>query len=325
MKSKKEYREQFLQKYGDKIKNANMTKIAYLIEKAVKTKNPKLLDYENIVSIGARKTGESINKEQFNQLLEHIYEFWIENNIKPRLKTAKYDSEREQLQQLIDEFDEYKKDKTDFDIYDFWVYQGDRWLGGIKSPIYYQGRYFCHFYTNVMSTDRFEFEKQCYDARIYLNVKIQNSVELAKIFVDKALQKNVPLTFKIAFFEERNDNFVIYGDYQYLDSIVQMIEETKKENPQLFEGCKVKNPLMATLGGYMGFGEEPFSFGSYNSIRTEIMEYAYRDLVKQFETDPTSLTQENIQQAFELACEKNHIDSENFYLNKLDKYFSYDR
>ena len=258
-------------------------------------------------------------------MLENIYEYWIENNIKNRLKTAKYESEKEQYQNLIDEYKEYKKDKSDFDISDFWMFQGDRWIGGIKAPVYYQGRYFCHFYTNVMSTDRFEFEKPWCDARIYLNIKTQNTVQLANVMIDKAIQKNIPLTFKFAFFDERNDNFVLYSEYKHMDSLVNLIDETKKENPNLFAGCEVKNPLMAALKGYMGFGEEPFTFDSYNSVRADILEGTYKKLSEQYIQDKDSLTKENIVLAFQDQCNKNQIDSENFYLNKPDRCFDLEK
>ena len=54
----------------------------------------------------------------------------------------------------------------------------ERSVGGISSPIYFQGKYFCHFYTNMMSASRKKFEKQFYDARIYLNIKLENRLTM---------------------------------------------------------------------------------------------------------------------------------------------------
>ena len=325
MQTKKEYREEFLQKYGTEIQNANMDKIAYLIEKAVKTNKPQILDYKNIVSIGAAKKGEKVDANQLAFLLENIFEYWIKNNIKIRLKTAQSDWQKQEYEKLIEDFDFYKKNKKEFDIFDFWSYYGEKWIDGKKSPIYFQGKHFCHFYTNMLSTDRFDFEKQWYDAKIYLNIKVQNTPKLAKIFIDKAIQKNIPLTFKFGFCDDRNDNFVLYSEYKHINSLIDMIEETKKENPKLFVGCKVKNPLMSTLKGYMGFGEEPVTWGSYKSVRVDILEGTYRTLAKLYKNDKGCLTKDNIISVFNDECKRNYVDSQKFYLNQKEQHFNYDK
>ena len=128
---------------------------------------------------------------------------------------------------------------------------------------------------------------------------------------------NLPLTFKLATSALRNDNFVLYDQFENMTNLIGLIEKTKKENPALFVGCKVKNPLLATLKGYMGFGEEPY-WDSYTSVRVEALEKAYKTLSGHYKTDKNYLTKENIKNAFDEACKKNHIDSTNFCFNNTE-------
>lgn len=324
MEKKGEYKKKFYQLYGSEIENVNMDKIVYLLEKAVKTNKPKILSYLKIVEIGARKKGEKINDDEFCELLKKIFEYWIEHNIKERAKTAEYEFEQKRFAELLEIYEEYQKNKAEFDINDFWQFQGDNWIEGRKSPIYFQGQYFCHFYANVLSTDRFQFDRQSYDARLYLNIKVKNAVSLAQLFIKKAVEKEIPLTFKIGFGDDRNDNFVLYSQFKHMPSLVELVEEAKKESPKLFEGCKVKNPFMATLKGYIGYGEEPYTWGSYNSVRVEILERTFEKLREEYNKDKNYLTKENIILQFNKVCEDERIDSGNFYLNKPDKFWDFD-
>ena len=223
--------------------------------------------------------------------------------------------QKEELKQLIDDpfFNPEGKEKLE-DIYEMWLYPNDIMVAGLNSPIYFQGKYFCHFFTNLMSLDRIKFEKQFCDARIYLNIKFENRLELAEKLIDNALEMNLPLTFKFATSVARNDNFVLYDQYENMMGLIGLIEKTKNENPSLFVGCKVKNPLFATLNGYMGFGEEPY-WDSYTSVRVEALEKAYAELSKHYKKDKNYLTKENIKKAFYEACRKNHINSNNLCFN----------
>ena len=160
--------------------------------------------------------------------------------------------------------------------------------------------------------------------KIYLNVKSKNIIKLSQIIVNESLKQDLPLAFKIAYNNKRNDNFVLYSDYENLPSFIKLIEQTKKSNPELFEGCKVTNPFMATLNGYMGFGEEPRVWGSYNSVRTELLTDCYKELKKEFKKKPDTLTKEHIFNSIKNNCIKYCVDKDNFHLNaSKEKYYEY--
>ena len=101
---------------------------------------------------------------------------------------------------------------------------------GIKPPTYFQYKYFCHFYINHFSLERFKFNKTV-QTRLYLDIKICNTVKVAEKLIDNALKTNTPLLFKFALSDGRNDNFVLYTDYENIYSLLNLIEQTKKEIP----------------------------------------------------------------------------------------------
>ena len=126
------------------------------------------------------------------------------------------------------------------------------------------------------------------------------------------------LRFKIAF-KKRNDAVVLYTKYDNIASLCDMIKKIKKQNPTLFEGCKVTNPMLAKINEYIGYGEEPYSYGSYNSVRVEILSDVYKKLKALYAKDKNCLTNENIQVFFDEACKTHGIDKNNFALN-FDRY-----
>ena len=310
------FREQFFEKSKQDLKDVNMDKVFYLIEKAVKTENKKMLDYENIVSIGAENKGERIDEEQYTNLLCKVYKIWWSQWLIPAYKNAP-EYRKEELKSIIDdkEMDPNNKDLQK-DILDIMSYVDCKNI--YQMAWYMQEDYFC-----LLDMKNFFYTGQPHaricETRLYLNFKLKDIPKATDELVRTAFKKKVPLLFKFALYDKRNDNFVIYTDYQNIDKVVDVIEQTKKENPDLFADCKVKNPLMATYKDYMGFGEEPV-FGSYNSIRVDILTNLYDELLKEYKMDKNSLTKENMQNKLKDTCKYFHIDSENFCKNKCEEY-----
>ena len=187
-------------------------------------------------------------------------------------------------------------------------------FAGIMSPIYFQEKHFCHFYINELSLERKKLDKQV-ETRLYLNIKPKNIVQLANKLIDNALKLNSPLLFKVALKNGRNDNVVLYTNYEDIYSLINLIELTKQKNPDLFDGCNVENPFMAKIKGYIGYGDEPFVWGSFNSVRIEILQKCYDILSKKHKNDIENITKNEIIELFEKVCGKYQVDKNNFYLN----------
>ena len=316
-------RKEFLEKAKDELVGPNMDKIFYILEKAVKTNNPKLLDYDKIVKIGAKSQGKKIDEKEYAELLKKTYAYWYNHALKERHENAETTWQKESIEEFLNN-DELKPENIKGDeIFDVCSYFEDRMIGGLKFPTYFQGEYFCHLYANDLTIDRKKKEKFA-ELRLYLKINVENVVKLADVLIDKALENNVPLLLKIALMDGRNDNMVFYTDYDNVEAVANLIDTAKNENPNLFEGCKVKNPLMATYKKYIGFGEEPFLFGSYNSVRVDAMQDAFKALKKEYDKNPEFLTKENIEKQFKESCEDFWIDGENLCMNTKERYKEYE-
>ena len=306
-------RKEFLDSIKNNIKLPNMNKIAYLLERSVKKYDKSILDYQHLISIGTKKPIEKVDNIELKTMLIDIYKYWYEVTLENKLKE---NCDQKDLVKRITDFKniDYYKPRKDMPIVKIWKEIDDHsyWFN-LTAPIYFQFGYFCQFHINQMFK---EVKNRLYeiDARIYLNLKPKNIVKLCDILIKKSIEKELPLLFKIAYDNKRNDNFVLYSSYEFMPEFINLIKDTKRKNPELFEDCKVKNPFMATLFGYMGFGEEPI-YDSYNSIRSDLLLDCYKILSKQYKENPDSLTKENILKTIHGLSPKYKIDKNNFCLN----------
>ena len=318
-----ELRNAFLQKEKDNLQNVDMRKIVLLLKKAVKENNKKMLKYESIVSIGAENTGARLNKVQYAKLLENIYKYWWDHALIPKYNSLS-PATRECYDKYVknEEFIPTSKHRIE-NIFEILEELQDISFMGLWSPIYFQGKYFCDFYANDFSIERTNFSRRI-DVKLYLHIKLKNTLSLAHKIIKKALTTNTPLLFKIATYDARNDNFVFYTNYKDIYSLIELIETVRAKNPELFSGCKIDNPLMGTYNNYIGFGEEPYSWGSYVSVRTDILEKSFNELKKIYNNKKSDLTNEKILETLKFFCKREKIDEENFYLNNMERFMDYE-
>lgn len=307
-------KKQFYKNHMADIQEVKLNKIFYLIEKAVKTNNKKLISYEKMISIGKEnELNEKINQNDYNELLFNVYKTWYNNWLKKQ-KEDKNTYIGEKIQAILNDKtlnpNTYKKEVRN-DILEIMNFIDPEKF--FNNAWYFQSGHFVLF--NVKDFYANKGKKMTCDARLYLNIKQQNIAKLANLFIEDAIKNDLPLLFKFALKGNRNDNMVFYVQFAEFDEIVDMIERTKKNYPELFEGCKVKNPIMATYKKYMGYGEEPLSFGSYTSNRVEIFEYMFGELSKDYKKDKNSLTKENMNKYFLEGCKFDCIDPKEFYKN----------
>ena len=323
MENREKLRYAFLKSVESKLRMPNMNQIAYILEKAVKKQDKSLVDYSSIVSIGVSKVSEKIDNSELKNLLIEVYKHWYDVTLSNTIKDYK---DKPDVVETIEKFknNPYYKPSKKMPIFKIWnEIEQYSYRSYLPAPIYFQGNYFVQFHINKMQKI-LRNRAQLVDARIYLNIKPKNMIKLSHILIDQALKQDLPLIFKIAYNNKRNDNLVLYSDYENLPSFIKLIQQTKKSNPELFEGCKVKNPFMATLYGYMGFGEEPMTWGSYNSVRTELLEDCYTELSKLYKANPDSLTKCSILKSIKNHSVKHGIDENNFHLNvSQEKYYEF--
>lgn len=111
------------------------------------------------------------------------------------------------------------------------------------------------------------------DCRLYLNLKANNIKPVAEKLMEQCFKdKKGKLYFKHWTADDRNDTFLIYTDYEKAQYYVDVLKNMKKESPHLFVGAEKTNPFLATIDGFIGFGEEPtYTHSSFNAERSEAL------------------------------------------------------
>ena len=156
-----ENRNQFLENVKNDLVFPNIDKIVYLLEKAVKTNNKSLVKYNNIIKIGTTQEKHHLDTKKYEKLLEKVYRYWWKNTVLPLFNTTTKEWQKQGLRKLIEDpaLNPEGREKID-NIFEIWTELDDEWVAGLKTPIYFQEKYFCHFSTNLMSVSRMKFEKQ---------------------------------------------------------------------------------------------------------------------------------------------------------------------
>lgn len=115
--------------------------------------------------------------------------------------------------------------------------------------------------------------------RLYLGIPGMQIHKFARIFVDKCYQRNQPFYFKFDDYAGRDDSFVIYCSTEYLMNFIDILNEIKREEPELVS--KIDRPPMLTgnIDGWIGYGSEPELLPngdntSFNAKRAKLIESA---------------------------------------------------
>ena len=150
---------------------------------------------------------------------------------------------------------------------------------GAYSPIYFQDISFIHVNSNKFYYSK--SKKQPNECRLYLNMKVENVAEFATIAMRLGQVLELPLYFKFARNDKRNDTFLFYCSYEEVPKVVALIEQIKAEKPKLFEGTEKVPCHLGKINGYIGFGEEPTEVcklpiyedgASYTEVRADMLE-----------------------------------------------------
>lgn len=112
--------------------------------------------------------------------------------------------------------------------------------------------------------------------RLYVGCQMQDLWKFAKDFKDKCNEKQIPYYFKLAT-NTRDDKMVIYADTDNLTDYIEILQEIKRENPDLANRCAPPPVLTRKIDGWIGIGDEPLKDKhgknqSYNGLRAKIFE-----------------------------------------------------
>ena len=188
-----------------------------------------------------------------------------------------------------------------------------------------------HFFSKGLSYP--PQEKINVEHRLYINPLETDYYEMAYLFAEKCLTKNIPFYFKMdnGF---SDDKIVIYSDTEHLKVYISLLDEIKKEHPNLISNTQKPPVLCGLIDNWIGYGSEPMQRGeSYNSKRSHligmILDKAIGDKKGKYLGKKIKVNDEivnKIWSSISLIGGKIGIDTNNFCfdIESRDKLFAYE-
>ena len=153
---------------------------------------------------------------------------------------------------------------------------------------------FWTFFNNASLISGYKKSPMKVEHRLYVNPSGLDVYKFAKIFRDKCIDKNVPYDFKISDSPVRDDKVVIYTDTAHLEAFLRILNEIRKENPDIMS--RMGNPPILTGKiGFIGYGSEPLKENgkhrSFNEVRSDVIERSIEEVILKWYTDNRNLKQ----------------------------------
>ncbi len=149
------------------------------------------------------------------------------------------------------------------------------WAQSGNEPIYkgQVGYDFIHFCPQIAGKHA--------ECRLYLNLKPENSWQVADILVKRCKAEGFSLYGKFwTLGSDRSDSFLVYTSFKNVERMVEILEDIRKENPELFEGAEKMNPFVCKVNSFIGYGDEPqYMHSSFNEERAKAADEFFGDLI----------------------------------------------
>lgn len=112
--------------------------------------------------------------------------------------------------------------------------------------------------------------------------------------VEKCDEHHLAYYFKFDQFANRDDTIVIYSSTESLTKYVEILQEIKREHPDLVSRVKEPPVLTGKIDGWIGYGSEPATTPdgkrhSFNEIRAKVLESSIEKVTKQWISDHRNL------------------------------------
>ena len=128
-------------------------------------------------------------------------------------------------------------------------------------------------YIHARRTNRDQIEH-----RLYLRVDSMSIHKIGKCFIEKCEKANIPYYFKFVLGNNRDDSIVVYSSTKHLNEYIEILNEIKKENPEISEHLGKPPLLTSKINDWIGYGSEPAirknngDLYSFNLLREEVLE-----------------------------------------------------
>ncbi|MCL2846606.1 MAG: hypothetical protein FWE38_02845 [Firmicutes bacterium] len=174
---------------------------------------------------------------------------------------------------------------------------------------------FIHVFGNKLAGGK----QEDIEARLYLNLKSENTVEFIQKFINKTMGGENKST-RAPYFkfytntDNRNDNFLIYTSHENAEAYIDVLEQIKKEHPELVAGTDQMSRNFGNVNSWIGYGDEPSeemykNHGrSYNSSRESLVDGFMWDKRKDLPSGEKLEYTPELLAEFEAYLEKNGVD-----------------
>ena len=201
---------------------------------------------------------KSYNNQDFVRLRECI------KNI-PDIKDFKENSKVFNRLTKLDKLDKDSKKTKLTDIYEDYApfFHGSTWT-----------------YISHNSINPSKYKKIIVDHRLYLNTENIDTYKVMELFRNKCKERELDYHFKFSDRGDRDDTIVIYSDDKKLSKYLEILEEIKKEEPEIVKRAQTPPMLTGKIDGWIGYGSEPSldengkNTKSFNSSRSGIIQNA---------------------------------------------------
>lgn len=123
--------------------------------------------------------------------------------------------------------------------------------------------------------------------RLYVNTESLDTYKMVTYLVEKFDEHHLIYYFKFDLYADCDDTIVIYSSTEDLAEYLEILQEIKKEHPDLVARIKEPPILTGKIDGWIGYGSEPArkpdgSLTSFNTIRAELLESSIRRVTIDF-------------------------------------------
>lgn len=123
--------------------------------------------------------------------------------------------------------------------------------------------------------------------RLYLDTESLDTYKMTTYLIEKCDQNHLPYYFKFDVYGNRDDTIVIYSSTDNLTKYLEILEEIKREHPDLISRMKDPPALTGKIDGWIGYGSEPGKTPdghnqSFNEVRAKLLESVIGDETKKW-------------------------------------------
>lgn len=237
--------------------------------------------YKKLVQVNYKeKKYKDINMEDKDRLVSQIFNDWKKDltlNIKDD-EIKKYNKDFPYLREFLKNTPYVKSVKEFFKI------QRKVDVDEQLETIYSKYTPFSHgeswTYISHNSINPSKYKKFIVDHRLYLNTENIDTYKVMELFRNKCKERELDYHFKFSDNGDRDDTIVIYSDDKKLSKYLEILEEIKKEEPEIVKRAQTPPMLTGKIDGWIGYGSEPKldedgkNTNSFNSVRSGIIQNA---------------------------------------------------